>query len=138
VVDVSSRLALAQLQSGLGAARQALLAALVAPEERTKTRARLQSTSNAGIAIGAALGGLPLLSLIIPLWIVQRTDTPTWMALSLLVLNTLSVVLFQVRIARGATGLGGAAYAMGPAVRWAREKKSMSTGAMASGLTMCV
>ncbi|GLZ30041.1 MFS transporter [Lentzea sp. NBRC 105346] len=300
----------ATFQSGLLAARQALLAALVAPEERTRIRARIQSTSNAGIAIGAALGGLalqtgayhavfvvdavsfliaaailsrlpevaaaprtkgsltvlkdrpyalisllhailllnlPLLSLIIPLWIVRNTQAPAWMASSLLVLNTMSVVLFQVRIARRATGLGkaaglvrhagvlmllscgvfaltainagrwtaavlllagaalqvfgemmlasgaweisftlapadkvgqyqgffgaglavarmvgpvllttvvlgggalgwlviglvflGAGYAMGPAVRWARVKNSTSSGAMTSGLTMCV
>ena len=43
---------------------------------------------------------MPLLSLVIPLWIVQRTEAPTWTVSALLVLNTLSVVLFQVRVAR--------------------------------------
>lgn len=51
---------------------------------------------------------MPLLSLIIPLWIVQRTTAPTWLAAGLLVLNTAAVVLFQVRIARRATDLGAA------------------------------
>ena len=31
-----------------------------------------------------------------------------------------------------------AGYAMGPAVRWAREKNSTSTGAAAEDLSMCV
>ncbi|KOV84048.1 MFS transporter [Nocardia sp. NRRL S-836] len=163
----------ASCQSGLQAARQALLAGLTTPEERTRVRARIQATANAGIAIGAAAGGfalhlgteiaytavfaldalsfltaaailvtlpettmtrttgrfdvlrdrpyalvmlinavmllyMPLLSLVIPLWIVQRTEAPTWLAAALLVLNTAAVVLFQVRIARRATGLARA------------------------------
>ncbi|MFD8493644.1 MFS transporter [Amycolatopsis sp. NPDC059657] len=50
----------ATCQSGLAAARQALLAALVERQDRTKTRAYLQAVTNAGIAIGAAIGGLAL------------------------------------------------------------------------------
>ncbi|WP_328536066.1 MFS transporter [Streptomyces sp. NBC_00344] len=50
----------ATAQSGLAAARQALLAGLVAEEERTAVLAHLQSTLNAGLAVGAALGGLAL------------------------------------------------------------------------------
>jgi MFS family permease len=168
-------------QSGLAAARQALLAALVQPQERTRLRAFLQATANAGLAIGAALGGLalylgtrqaflmvfaldaacflvaatvlsrlpavapstavkgeprlavlrdrpyalitllntimllymPLLSLVIPLWIVQRTHAPHWMVSALLVLNTLSVVLFQVRVARRVSDLPTAARQVG-------------------------
>ncbi|MEU8892683.1 MFS transporter [Streptomyces sp. NPDC048442] len=50
----------ATAQSGLAAARQALLAGLVAKEERTGALAHLQSTLNAGLALGAALGGLAL------------------------------------------------------------------------------
>lgn len=167
----------ATAQCGLNAARQALLAGLVSSAERTTARAYLQSTLNAGLAVGAALGGLalyldtraayltvfgldalafgvsalvllrlptvppvtsrvageprlavladrpyavitllnavmlfnmPLLSLVIPLWIVQRTEAPRWMVGSLLVLNTLSVVLFQVRVARRVTGFRSA------------------------------
>ncbi|WP_079144803.1 MFS transporter [Streptomyces agglomeratus] len=47
-------------QSGLAAARQALLAGLVAPAERTGVLAHLQATLNAGLAVGAALGGIAL------------------------------------------------------------------------------
>jgi MFS family permease len=173
-------------QSGLNAARQALFAGLVSPERRTELRAHLQSAANAGLAIGAAAGGIalqagtrdayltmfaadaaafalaalmvlrlpavaagpemgmetgtdtgtaahrdtapvagskpsilrdrpyvlvallntvmllymPMLSIVVPLWIAQRTHAPAWIVSALLVLNTLSVVLFQVRIAR--------------------------------------
>jgi MFS family permease len=165
-------------QCGLTAARQALLAALVAPAERTAVRAMLQAAVNGGIAIGAALGGLalhvdteaayltvfaldavsfvisalvlprlpivpgiprgpkgqpalavlrdrpyaviaalnmvlqlhiPLITLAIPLWIVQRTQAPGWTVAALLVLNTMSIVFFQVRVARRVTGLDSAA-----------------------------
>jgi MFS family permease len=161
-------------QSGLAAARQALLAGLVPPAQRTRVRAHLQSTLNAGLAAGAALGGLalyfdtrtaylavlgvdaasfllaalvlrrlpavpaapaaragepalsvlrdrpyaliallnmvmllymPLLSLVAPLWIVQRTEAPRWTVSALLIVNTLSVVAFQVRVAGRVTGL---------------------------------
>ncbi|MFI2645611.1 MFS transporter [Streptomyces sp. NPDC018610] len=50
----------AAAQSGLAATRQALLARLVPPEERTGLLARLQSTLNGGLGVGAALGGLAL------------------------------------------------------------------------------
>ncbi|GAA0267827.1 MFS transporter [Cryptosporangium japonicum] len=164
--------AYASSQAGLHAARQALLAHLVAPELRTETRAYLQSTTNAGLALGAALGGLalwrdtapayvsvlavdaaafalaafilrslpatrlsvparpaastgsawavlrdrpyavitllqavlllnmPLLSWVLPLWIAERTEAPRGMVAAVLVLNTLSVALLQVRVAR--------------------------------------
>ncbi|KUM79833.1 MFS transporter [Streptomyces curacoi] len=52
--------AYATAQSGLAAARQALLAGLVSAGERTGLLAYLQSTLNAGLAVGAALGGLAL------------------------------------------------------------------------------
>ncbi|MFB7775533.1 MFS transporter [Streptomyces bauhiniae] len=170
-------------QCGLAAARQALLAGLVEPARRTETRAYLQSTVNAGLALGAALGGIalqldnevaylsalamdavtfvlaawvlgrlpaperqlpsagrpagraltvlrdrpyavvsllnmvmllymPLLSVVLPLWIVQRTGAPGWTVSALLVLNTLTVVLFQVRMAARVTGLRSAARAV--------------------------
>jgi hypothetical protein len=164
-------------QTGLTAARQALLAGLVPPAERTRIRAFLQSTVNAGLAIGALLGGvalrfdstaaylivfaidalsflvaaalihrvppvavsvrsageprlavlrdrpyavlalinavmllfMPLISLIGPLWIVTRTDAPSWVVASLMIVNTLGVTLFQVRIAHAVKDLPTAA-----------------------------
>ncbi|MEU0118222.1 MFS transporter [Streptomyces bobili] len=171
--------AYAAAQSGLAAARQALLAGLVPAGDRTGLLARLQSTLNAGLAVGAALGGLalhagtrsaylavfvvdavsflvcalllvglprvapvparprgalgvlrdrpytvvallntvlllrlPLLSLVLPLWITERTGAPAWLVSALFVLNTAAVTLFQVRAARGVTGLGSASRAL--------------------------
>ncbi|WP_439379411.1 MFS transporter [Amycolatopsis lexingtonensis] len=164
-------------QTGLAAARQALLAALADPERRTRIRARLQSVGNAGLAVGAGLGGLalsadtatayltvfvldagsfavtavlllalpavpvsaprtgepklavlrdrpyalvtllnailllrmPLLSVAIPLWIVERTAAPGWTVSALFVLNTVVVVLLQVRVAGRLASIGSAA-----------------------------
>jgi len=158
----------ASSQTGLTAARQALLAGLVQPAERTRIRAFLQSTVNAGLAVGALFGGIalrfdtetayltvfaldavsfliaaglirrvppiaittrvkgeprlavlrdrpyavlallnaimllfmPLISLIGPLWIVTRTSAPSWAVASLMIVNTLGVTFFQVRIAK--------------------------------------
>ncbi|MEU7787408.1 MFS transporter [Amycolatopsis sp. NPDC049159] len=164
-------------QTGLAAARQALLAALADPERRTRIRAQLQSAGNAGLAVGAGLGGLalsadtasayltvfvldagsfavtaalllalpavpvaaprtgepklavlrdrpyalvtllnailllrmPLLSVAIPLWIVEHTAAPSWTVSALFVLNTVVVVLLQVRVAGRLAGTGAAA-----------------------------
>ncbi|MGX1368890.1 MFS family permease [Streptomyces canus] len=173
--------AYASAQSGLAAARQALLAGLVSAGERTGLLAHLQATLNAGLAVGAGLGGLalhagtraaylgvfavdavsflvcaglllrlppvtpraagvsrrygsgvlrdrpyavitllntvlllrmPLLSLGIPLWIAERTAAPTWLVSVLFVLNTGAVMVFQVRMARGVTGLASATRAV--------------------------
>ncbi|MFE9440640.1 MFS transporter [Streptomyces sp. NPDC006602] len=169
----------ASAQSGLAAARQALLAGLVSAGERTGLLAHLQSTLNAGLAVGAGLGGLalhvgtraaylgvfaldavsfvacagllvrlpavapavregrrdlgvlrdrpytlltllntvlllrmPLLSLGLPLWIAERTQAPTWLVSALFVLNTGAVMVFQVRMARGVTGIASATRAV--------------------------
>ncbi|MFC9844274.1 MFS transporter [Streptomyces sp. NPDC060223] len=172
--------AYASAQSGLAAARQALLAGLIPARERTGLLAHLQSTLNAGLAVGAGLGGLalhagtraaylgvfaldavtfllcaglllrlpavsssvavhrghglgvlhdrpyvlvtflntvlllrmPLLSLGIPLWITERTAAPAWLVSALFVLNTGAVMVFQVRMARGVTGLASATRAI--------------------------
>ncbi|MFF9013247.1 MFS transporter [Streptomyces sp. NPDC014870] len=58
---------------------------------------------------------LPLLSLAVPLWIVQRTSAPGWIVSALFVLNTGVVMLFQVRTARKVTGLREATRAVGRA-----------------------
>ncbi|MFD9333295.1 MFS transporter [Streptomyces sp. NPDC060028] len=171
----------ATAQCGLAAARQALLAGIVTPQERTGVLAHLQAVLNAGLALGAALGGLalsadteraylavfvldaagflvcaavllslpvvapvperaageprlavlrdrpyalvtllnavlllrmPLLSLAIPLWIVERTNAPGWLVSALFVLNTVVVMLFQVRTARPVTDLDSARRAL--------------------------
>lgn len=173
----------ATAQSGLTAARQALVGTLVPAAERTGLLAHLQATLNAGLALGAATGGLalavgtrtaylavfalnalgflacalvllrlpvvspipapagapaerrlavlsdrgyalvtlintvlllrmPLLSLVIPLWIAERAPGLGWLGSALFVLNTAAVMVFQVRTARGVTGLPDASRAV--------------------------
>ncbi|MDX2296533.1 MULTISPECIES: hypothetical protein [Streptomyces] len=55
---------------------------------------------------------MPVLSLALPLWIVQRTAAPGWTVSALFVLNTAAVTLCQVRAARSVTDLGTAAAAV--------------------------
>jgi MFS family permease len=53
---------------------------------------------------------LPTVAL--PLWIVHRTDAPAWTVGALMVLNTVLVVLLQVRASRGSETVPGAAAAI--------------------------
>lgn len=48
---------------------------------------------------------MPLLSVVLPLWVVEHTSAPRWMVAVLMVINTLSVVLFQVSVANRVTSL---------------------------------
>lgn len=160
------------------AAQQALLAGVVEKEQLTKVRAFMQASYNAGLSVGAALGGIvllfdsrgaylaafalnsaafavaacvlwrvpavpaspaaaqgekpqpvykdrpyvavsllnlvlvlhvPLIDVALPLWIVGHTEAPPWVLSVMFVLNTLAVVIFQVRVARGVTDLASAA-----------------------------
>ncbi len=47
----------------------------------------------------------------IPLWVATATDAPTWVISVLLVVNAASVILLQLRVARGTEQLAGAARA---------------------------
>ncbi|WP_078843197.1 MFS transporter [Streptomyces albus] len=67
---------------------------------------------------------MPLISIAIPLWIAERTAAPGSLTALLMLLNTLAVTLFQVRIARHATGLG-------PAVRLLRRSGPVMLAACA-------
>lgn len=59
-----------------------------------------------------------VMELAIPLWIAARTDAPTSMVAVLLVLNTVVVALFQVRLARGADDVMSSARAMVVGCAW--------------------
>ena len=52
-----------------------------------------------------------LLEVALPIWIAVRTDAPRWMISVVFAVNTVTVVLFQVRAARGTDTLAGAARA---------------------------
>jgi predicted MFS family arabinose efflux permease len=47
----------------------------------------------------------------LPLWLLQDTRAPRFMVSGMLILNTILVVLFQVRVARGVNGIAAAARA---------------------------
>jgi MFS family permease len=51
---------------------------------------------------------IPMITLAIPLWVVERTNAPGWTVSALLVLNTVSIVLCQVSVANRVTGLDAA------------------------------
>jgi MFS family permease len=51
---------------------------------------------------------IPMITLAIPLWIVERTNAPGWTVSALLVLNTVSIVLCQVTVANRMTSLTSA------------------------------
>lgn len=60
--------------------------------------------------VNAGLGvHFMLLELIVPLWIINRTQAPTWVAAGTYLVNTIACVLFTVRVAKGAEDLRGAA-----------------------------
>jgi MFS family permease len=168
-------------QRGGSAAEQALLAGLVKPDQVTRVRAFVQSGFNAGMTIGAGLGGLvllfdrreafyaafalnalaflgaaeilrklpvvaptpgtrrrrgakeagrsvftdrpyviisvlntflllyvPLVSVALPLWISEHTSAPVPLLSVMLMLNTVAVALFQVRVSEGVKSLESA------------------------------
>ncbi|MFJ4688921.1 MFS transporter [Streptomyces sp. NPDC088789] len=53
-----------------------------------------------------------LLTVVLPLWIAERTDAPLGVYSAILVLNTACVVLFQVRASRGTARLAGGVRAL--------------------------
>ncbi|RSS54650.1 MFS transporter [Streptomyces sp. WAC07061] len=52
-----------------------------------------------------------LLDVVLPLWVLHRTNAPRWMIAAILLTNTVAVVLLQVRAARGTDEPGAAARA---------------------------
>jgi MFS family permease len=53
-----------------------------------------------------------LLTVALPIWIAQETEAPLWVYSAILLVNTVMVVLFQVRVSRGAEDVAGGARAM--------------------------
>ena len=53
-----------------------------------------------------------LLDVALPLWIVHRTDAPKWLVAVLLLMNTVTVVAFQVRASRGVETVAQGAIAL--------------------------
>ncbi|PYC66846.1 MFS transporter [Micromonospora arborensis] len=53
-----------------------------------------------------------ILTVGVPIWITERTAAPTWTFSAMLVLNTAMVILFQVRVSKGADDVVGGARAL--------------------------
>ncbi|MER6997177.1 MFS transporter [Streptomyces sp. NPDC000410] len=77
----------------------------------------LRDTRYVGIALvcGALELYHPLLTVGLPLWIVTSTDAPALAVSGLLILDTVLVLLFQVKVSKGAQSVAGAARML----RWA-------------------
>lgn len=59
-----------------------------------------------------------VMELAVPLWLAARTDAPKSLVAVVLLLNTVSVALFQVRLSRGATSVTTSARALAVAGGW--------------------
>lgn len=53
-----------------------------------------------------------ILTVALPIWIAERTAAPTWVYSGILLVNTVMVVLFQVRASRGSEDVAGGAKAL--------------------------
>jgi MFS family permease len=53
-----------------------------------------------------------ILTVALPIWIAERTNAPTWVYSGVLILNTVMVVLFQVRASRSSEDVAGGARAL--------------------------
>jgi MFS family permease len=85
----------------------------VAPTPAAKGEPRLAVLRDRPYALVALLNmvlqlHIPMITLAIPLWVVERTSAPGWTVSALLVLNTVSIVLCQVAVASRVTGLASA------------------------------
>lgn len=59
-----------------------------------------------------------VMELAVPLWLATRTSAPKSLVAIVLLLNTVSVALFQVRLSRGATSVPSSARALAVAGAW--------------------
>ncbi|MDQ2956026.1 MAG: MFS transporter [Actinomycetota bacterium] len=53
-----------------------------------------------------------LLDVVLPLWVIERTSAPRWIVAAVLLVNTIAVVLLQVRASHGTDEVAGAARAV--------------------------
>lgn len=89
----------------------------VPPRPHTGDRPRLAVLRDRQFVLVAVVHALlalhfALLDVALPLWIVHRTDAPKWLVAVLLLMNTVTVVAFQVRAARGVETVAQGAVAL--------------------------
>jgi hypothetical protein len=84
-----------------------------ASEERTGYGALLRDRRYLALSAVSILPGMnrALMLVGVPLWLTTRTSAPPWLAGPLFTLNTVLVVLLQVRVSQGTDSLPGAARA---------------------------
>jgi MFS family permease len=80
------------------------------PEPRARALVALRDRPYVGLTVVSTVyaTSMVLLDVGIPLWLVERTDAPHFVAGAVLVLNTVLVILLQVRAARAADTVEGA------------------------------
>jgi MFS family permease len=94
--------------------REELLGDIASPAEAAEgPAASPKALKNRGFVATSVLSGIAgthwiLLLVVIPLWLVERTDAPHWVLAWLFATNTVLAVLFQVPAARGMNTIGGA------------------------------
>ncbi|ACU77259.1 major facilitator superfamily MFS_1 [Catenulispora acidiphila DSM 44928] len=83
-----------------------------APASRRSTRIRVARSYQAVSALNAVMTlQFAFFDIGLPLWLLQDTRAPRFMVSGMLILNTVLVALFQVRVARGVAGIAAAARA---------------------------
>ncbi len=89
--------------------QSASLAAPGSPEARPPAKIRVARSYQAVSALNAVMTlQFAFFDIGLPLWLLQDTRAPRFMVSGMLILNTVLVVLFQVRVARGVTGIAAA------------------------------
>lgn len=85
--------------------------AVQARKERTRVGAVLRDRPYVVVSVlnGLLMTYAAVLLVAIPLWIVNRTQAPAWSVGAVMILNTVLVVLLQVRASKGADTVPGAA-----------------------------
>ncbi len=79
-----------------------------------------------------------IMDLGVPLWVVRRTEAPHAMAAVVVLLNTILVVLFQVRVARGVVTVAGASRSVLIGACWFAASTVAFAGAAALGVVLAV
>ncbi|MGC7102084.1 MFS transporter [Amycolatopsis lurida] len=94
-----------------------LLLPQVPPAEKPESGPRWEVLRDKPFAVFALLNALlvmndGLLTVVLPLWIAQRTNAPVAVYSAILLLNTIMVVLFQVRVSKSSGDVAGGARAL--------------------------
>jgi MFS family permease len=89
----------------------------VAPIKRSEEGPALIVLRDRPFALVALLNSIlvmngGILTVALPIWIASRTNAPTWLFSVILLINTITVVLFQVRASQGSETVEGGARAM--------------------------